>query len=141
MVDWDGYGKLPNKVWGFVDLSCLPEDNEINFGGLSPIPPGIYAIVESSQFATGKNNNLKSSLFRRILKDVHSIHGNRVTGLQFYLADVEAFDETVVVIPDIGGPPNGYFVVNTRDKWAEDFEKWLAKPYKTIPSSGGDEDD
>jgi hypothetical protein len=47
-----------------------------------------------------------------------------VTELKFYLADVEAFVEPVV-IPDIGGAANEYFVVKNRDAWKQDFEEWL----------------
>jgi hypothetical protein len=47
-----------------------------------------------------------------------------VTELKFYLADVEVV-EPVVVIPDIGGAANEYFVVKNRDAWKQDFEEWL----------------
>ena len=48
-----------------------------------------------------------------------------VTKLTFYLADVEAFVEPIAVVPDIGGPPNAYFVCKNRAKWREDFVEWL----------------
>jgi hypothetical protein len=47
-----------------------------------------------------------------------------VTELKFYLM-WEAFVEPVVVIPDIGGAANEYFVVKNRDAWKQDFEEWL----------------
>jgi len=34
VVDWGRDGKLPNKVWGFVDLRQLPGSMQVNYGGL-----------------------------------------------------------------------------------------------------------
>ena len=47
---------------------------------------------------------------------------------QFYLADVEAFEEPVAVVPDIGGRANDYFIVKNKTEWAEDFVDWLEEP-------------
>ena len=49
--------------------------------------------------------------------------------LKFYFADVEAFVRPVAVIPDIGGPPNAYFVLKERSKWKSDFAQWLREPH------------
>ena len=32
------------------------------------------------------------------------------------------------MIPDIGGPPNNYFVVRDRDNWRQAFSAWLQTP-------------
>ena len=48
-----------------------------------------------------------------------------VTKLQFYLADCEAFVEPIVIIPDIGGKPNAYFLDKNQTQWREDFMEWL----------------
>jgi hypothetical protein len=45
-----------------------------------------------------------------VTKEVGNIAGGSVTKLKFYLADVEAFSAPMVVIPDIGGDPNAYFM-------------------------------
>ena len=48
-IHWAGYGTRPAKIWGFVDLSVLPDDNDIRSADNNDgILPGIYAIVESA---------------------------------------------------------------------------------------------
>ena len=45
----------------------------------------------------------------------------------FFFADVEAFVEPIVVVPDIeADADNVYFEVAPRREWAEDFETWLS---------------
>jgi hypothetical protein len=131
MVDWSDDGELPCKIWGFVDLLDLPVDNNIGYGGYDCIPPGIYSIVESSQFAPLPENGEphRSELFVPIRKEVRQIRNNRVTKLKFYLADVEAFVAPLVVVPDIGGEPNAYFLCKSRELWRKDFEEWLDSPH------------
>jgi hypothetical protein len=48
--------------------------------------------------------------------------GNRA---QILFGRCGSFVEPVVVIPDIGGAANEYFVVKNRDAWKQDFEEWL----------------
>ena len=128
IVDWDEDGKLPNKVWGFVDLSFLPEDSGVDYGGLNSLEPGFYAIVESTEYVKPHKDE-KSELFVPIKKEVKGIQNGFVTGMKFYLADCEAIVDTAIVIPDIGGQPNGYFLLKNRTEWGEIFEKWLRKPH------------
>jgi hypothetical protein len=57
---------------------------------------------------------------------------NRVTKLKFYLADVDAFHEPVVVIPDMDSRlPNRYLMLQNVTKSKEEFTKWLVAPYET----------
>jgi len=49
MVDWGaGYGKIPNKIWGFMDLSKLRKNSRIKFGDIAQLQPAICAVVESA---------------------------------------------------------------------------------------------
>ena len=41
MVDWGPSGKSPCKIYGFVDLSALPENSRISYGGIQRIHPAI----------------------------------------------------------------------------------------------------
>ena len=52
-----------------------------------------------------------------------------VLDLVFYLADVEAFEEPTIVVPDIGGPHNQYLQVLSRRDWGDLFEYWLEQPH------------
>jgi hypothetical protein len=125
MVDWANDDVLPSKVWGFVDLRALPEDNDVQYGGYDGITPGLHAIVECADYVTTEIEVQRSEIFVPILKEVGEIRQGRVTKLKFYLAEVEAIVAPLAVIPDIGGPPNGYFVVRHRLQWQKDFVAWL----------------
>ena len=141
-VEWEGHGQLPNKIWGFVDLSAIRPNNNLECGGLFNITPGIYAIVESAEEKRPKNGEYKSQLFTFVTKEVGRMQDNRVQNTQFYLADVDAFVEQLIVVPDIGGAGNSYLLVSPRSQWANDFEKWLQKPYEKMePLLDSDEED
>jgi len=133
-VDWGDWGILPNKIWGFVDLTELPPNSGIQYGGLGNITPGVYAIVENANWTSvleGENDidgQDDSELVRRIQTDVVKI-GGKVHDLLFYLADVEAFYQPAIVVPDIGGPENGYLALKNRPEWREYFELWLDSPH------------
>ena len=130
MVDWGDDGVLPGKVWGFVDLRKLPEGNEVHCGGLYRIDPSIYAIVESAEPVKDRDEANRSELFVPIIKNIGPVRHGEYQELEFFLADVRAFAGEVVVIPDIGGPPNGYFMLRPRGKWREDFTRWLERRYE-----------
>jgi hypothetical protein len=127
-VNWGADGHLPNKLWGFVDLSDLPENSAINFADIDGLPPGVYGIVENAAYAQEENGGKKSEIMVPILKEIGGMANGCVTKLKFYLADVEAFLKPLAVVADIGGPPNAYFMIKSRSEWKEDFEEWLEEP-------------
>jgi hypothetical protein len=90
----------------------------------------VYAIVESAvQDRSAGGSGPKSEIFIGITKEVGGMQHNRVTKLKFYLADVDAFHEPVVVVPDMGSRlPNRYLMLRNVTKWGEDFTKWLDAP-------------
>jgi len=139
-VDWDDDGNLPNKIWGFVDLNMLPEMSGINYGGLASLEPGVYAIVESSAYSTQETEIQRSEIFVPIIKETGVVANGVVTGLKFYLADVEAFVAPLTVIADVGGRPNEYFVVKNRTQWKEDFVDWLESPDKDVHFTMSDDE-
>ena len=47
-----------------------------------------------------------------------------------YLADTDAITRPCYVVPDIGGPPNRYFVVKPQNEWPREFTYWLEEPYR-----------
>ena len=135
IVDWgkeDG-GELPCKIWGFVDLSDLPVDSNITYGGITSLTPGVYAIVESTTLVNeGKSVasgyidlDADSEMACYIETEVGHMTNGFVDELTFYLADVEAFVEPAVAVPDIGGKNNGYIWLDNREYWAGKFEDWL----------------
>lgn len=132
MVDWDEEGILPNKIWGFVDLSQLPAENDLNLGGLAHVEPGIYAVVESASKKPAKEG--VSSLFLPFLLQVGAMSGNMVSKRKFYLAPLWAFSEPAVVLPDIGGANNRYLLLKRRDAWRDEFKSWLDADHEWFPS-------
>ena len=130
MVDWGAHGVLPCKIWGFVDLRRLPQNNDVRHGGLRRVDPEIYAIVESADQQDESNETHRSEIFIPLLKNVAAWYEDTVTDLEFYLADVGAFDGPITVIPDVGGPNNGYFLVRQREEWSENFARWLERPHE-----------
>jgi len=130
-VDWGNYGIVPNKIWGFVDLTMLPQNSGLNYGGIHNLPPGIYGIVENATATYDEDDEDcdDSELVQRIQTEVHKVNG-KVHDLVFYLADVEAFHSPAIVVPDIGGPENGYLVLKNRPEWNELFQVWLDSPHE-----------
>jgi hypothetical protein len=80
-------------------------------------------------------------LFVPICKD----HGKLVNGsavhYKYYLADVEGFKNMTVVIPNLGGQTNDYFVLKAWENWKEVFAKWLLDGDKGDISDEEDDDD
>ena len=140
MMHWEGYDQMPNKLWGFLDLSALPNTNTIEYGGLTSIEPGIYAIVESAVLDADRIEELESELFVPITTEVGEVRDNSVRSLHYYLASVQGFAGPAIVVPDIGGSPNGYLMLKRRETWRDDFEKWLASKYEEFPDFDDDPD-
>ena len=134
VVDWGRHGQLPNKIWGFVDLRGLPADlprnQQLNFGGIANLSPSIYAIVESTELSPSLYGDVNCDIFVRLHTEVGAKTDGFVSKLKFYLADVEAFVDPCIVIPNLGGETNSYFWVQNRRKWAESFANWLRAPHQ-----------
>ena len=130
MIDWGPEeGHLPCHIMGFVDLRDLPDDINVSYGNLVPVTPATCAIVQYAEY-DDTDEDVNSELFRPLRKFVSGYTGDRVTDLDLYLADVEAFADPVAVIMNMGGLPNAYFEVKSRKYWKSDFEKWLALPFR-----------
>ena len=141
LVDWDDDGILPNKIWGFIDLRQLPENTNIEYGGLVDLAPAYYAIVKSATYSTNERQVEMLEIFVPIQKEVGRMRHGYVSKLKFYLADVEAFVDPIVVIPDIGGRATDYFLLKNRTQWQELFVEWLESPPEEDIMSNDEEDD
>jgi len=131
IVDWHRDGKLPNRIYGFVDLRALPahltRSNHVNCGGLNNIKPGIYAIVEATVMLS--EGIAGSELFDVLTAEVSEFDDGAVSKLMFHLADVEAFEEPCVVVPNVGGANNSCSWVEPKARWSELFVQWLCAPH------------
>ena len=142
IVDWGRrHGKTPCHIHCFVDLENGDFDRKrLEHGGVA-LRKGVYAVVEASQYENNEAEIKRSDLFVPLLKDVDGMDGNDVKGRLFFLADTQAFEKPCCVIPDIGGPPNRYFLVKPRTEWAGLFTKWLDDPHNIDNISDEEEDE
>jgi hypothetical protein len=145
IVDWGRDGKLPNKLWGFVDFrglpANLPRHSQINFGGIANIQPSICAIVEAAELSPEVEGDVPCALFTRLHTEVGGMRDGYVSKMKFYLADAEAFTNPCIVVPNLGGQSNSYFWVQNRDSWAEGFTLWLREPHHWDIMHGLNSDD
>lgn len=126
-IDWGrGYGQMPCKIWGFVDLRGLPTGrNGISYAGTANIGPGMYAIVECASVVDENDGGYQSAIICEIETEVGDLAQGFVTQMKYYLADVEAFVEPIVVFPNIGGKNNSYLWLEKRESWHGMFKEWL----------------
>ena len=132
VVDWGEHGDSPCHISCFVVLQGLPERGAevINHGGIQ-VKDGVYAVVESTELETDETELKRSDLFVPWLKLVGGLdEDGNVASRQFYLANTEAFLWPCACIPDIGGPPNRYFMVKSRTEWPKEFIKFLESPHE-----------
>ncbi len=101
--------------------------------------PGLYAIVESAYMSNDEVELNRSEILVPYTKEVGRLENGYVMEQKFYLADVEAFDDPAVVIPDIGGEPTAYFLLKNRTQWCEQFVEWLEDPQEDDYSSSDEE--
>ena len=142
IIDWGDEGNLPCMCWGFVDLTSLPENAQVNYGDCD-IEAGVYAIVECSRVITELGHAETSEIFQPISKIVGGLTNSLVSHLKFYMVDIEAFVKPVAVLPDLDGDSNAYFALKDRTDWRDDFVNWLEEPsdFDIIESSDSEESD
>ena len=118
---------LPGHVHCFVDLEDYQTGQRQEFGGIW-LEASTYAVVETSQYEEIDEEKRNPELFLPLRLDIVALNGGEVER-QFWLANVEAFQDVACVVPDIGGPPNRCFFLQPRNDWAEIFVKWLKAPH------------
>ncbi|MGL5917738.1 MAG: hypothetical protein ACRCYM_00635, partial [Cetobacterium sp.] len=80
MVRWTT-GELPSKIWGFLDLSSLPEHTEFQLTvGDYTVEKGIFAIIESADVMEVDADSITSDLFTEIKLETKELddHGELV---------------------------------------------------------------
>ena len=153
LVDWGGEdSKFPAEIWGFVILQGLPKESRrsasdkllLHHGDID-LEDGHYAVIESAFFTEtqaitfDRHGNqepqsnireMKSTLFEPIEKELASsqMTSDRGRRRKFYLADVEAFIDPLMVIPNVGNRKGlQYLQIKPRSQWVRVFEEWLDK--------------
>jgi hypothetical protein len=62
VVDWEDYGNIPNKIWGYIDLRALPENTGINYGGLDGLQPAVL-LSSKVRLHYGRIGDVSSEMF------------------------------------------------------------------------------
>ena len=130
IVEWEGHGRLPCQISCFVVLDTVPASRDgIHYGGVR-LKNAVYAVVESANLVDEDEALARSDLMVPIEKEIMGLDANGdVAGRRYYLAETEAFVEPCAVIPDIGGPPNRFYLVKPRSRWNKEFISWLERPH------------
>ena len=126
LFDWGDNGKLPQKLYGFVDLSALPKNINVEYADIH-LEAGVFAVVENATFDDNADQTEMSEIFVPITKEVGDLTDDGANVMHFYLADVEAILEPMAVIPDLGGNSNAYLQVKPREQWKNDFMNFLER--------------
>ena len=119
-------------MWCFVELPGMPNGRSaLQFGGAA-LEDGVHAVVEWAQCDDVNVTKKMTDLFTPLTLEVdgYDSDDNEVTQRAFFLANVEAFVKTCIVIPDVGGPANAHFEVKPRYLWANEFIGWLRRPHE-----------
>jgi len=119
----------------------LPRNQQLNFGGVANLSSSIYAIVESTELSPSLHRDINCDIFVRLHTEVGAETGGCVCKLKFYLADVEAFVDPCIIIPNLGGETNSYFWVQNRRKGGKSFANWLRAPHHMDHMDGLNDND
>jgi hypothetical protein len=134
MINWEG-GALPGKIWGFIDLSTMPNGTMVVLRNGAQVQQGTFAIIESTDYVEVDEEPgpdvITSDLFTEIMLETNTLsEAGEVTVRKYYLVDVEAFKDPIVVIPNIGAQPKcKYLLMTPRSQWSEQFIGWLRNPH------------
>ena len=108
---------------------------------------GVFGVVEWAKLVDKDEPTQvrHSELVVPIEKEVVLNSDGSVLQKRLCLADTRAFSAPACVVPDIGGPPNRYFYLEARNKWAGFFTEWLDNQeddnsLSTVPSDASEEE-
>jgi hypothetical protein len=99
------------------------------------VQQGTFAIIESTDYVEVDEEPgpdvITSDLFTEIMLETNTLsEAGEVTVRKYYLVDVEAFKDPIVVIPNIGAQPKcKYLLMTPRSQWSEQFIGWLRNPH------------
>ena len=135
MVKWTS-GDYPSKIWGFLDLSLLPEAVSVKLHDDTVVRKGVWAVIESANDVNppavkkGQEPPRPSEMFKHIRLEAASYDAQGLPAeRKFYLVDVETFKQPLVVIPNMGTKCD-YLMMTPKDQWAEDFKRWIHAVHK-----------
>jgi hypothetical protein len=130
MIKWD-VGEYPAQIWGFLDLTELPEGAAIELHDGTEVSNGVWAIIESANPIEEEDGRVRrSEIFTHIIVESESLddHG-QVRERKLYVVDVDTFKAPLVVVPNVG-TLHQYLMMTPRVQWAEDFKEWIEASHR-----------
>ena len=121
---------MPCHLMGFLDFTCLPNNESFSYKGSVVSSPGYYAIVEYALHIADDEGVRNTEIFTYVEKQFGLDEELRRPYNLHYLVDCDSIVSPLAVIPDFGGKPNGYFTVKERQCWGSDFATWLSEPHE-----------
>ena len=142
MVQWGRrHGNLPAKIWGFIELTKLEEAITKRFPwGDMVLTNGTYAIIESTHYSKEIHRNGDSLFVELKLDTAEEGPDGEVRKRLYYLVDVQAFKDPLVVIPNVG-TKNRYLLMTPRSKWPDLFISWLKEKHQKIHEDDEEDED
>jgi len=126
-VKYNKAGEFCCHLWCFVTIPDLGR-KRIDFGG-TWLGKGTFAVMESAELTDEMEHVRKADLLQPILKEVVMDLNGKVVRKKLYLANTDAFTAPACVVPDIGGPPSRYYVIEPRTTWHEHFINFIENPH------------
>ena len=135
-VDYGADGEYPCHIWAFVVIPPIEGNRSLKYGGIS-LEEGVFACVECGNVMKKEREGLTTLETMHPVEKIVGLDDEgqvlldedfQVSDRKFFLADTEAFVEPCCVIPDVGGPRNRYYLIESRENWPEIFRKWLHAP-------------
>ena len=122
--DWGREKEILCHMWCFVKIPSMV-GRKVYYGGVR-LEEGVFAVVECSKEVPFEDGQPKTDVLFPLNKEVIWLDEEQVQHKKvFYLADTDAIVDPACVVPNIGGPSNQYFCVNSRTGWAGHFLRWL----------------
>jgi hypothetical protein len=131
MIDWGQHGDFPAHIWCFLDLTWMEMDAEYVLPNGDKVGKGVYAIVESA-YKIEDEDAPHSEIWTSIQLEVEelSANGEEVLERKFFVVDVEAFKDPLVVVSDFDAVPRcRYLMMTPRKQWATDFIAWIQRDH------------
>ncbi|MCA1807754.1 MAG: hypothetical protein LC687_07900, partial [Actinobacteria bacterium] len=127
MIHWQE-GDHPAQIWGFLDLQDIPRGRVVKVDERTTVRRGVFAIVESANYV--EEDAPLSNIFTPLVLDTAELSEEGLVSVRkFWLVDVEAFKDPIVVIPNVG-TKDQYLLMKSREEWANDFVQWIEMPHK-----------
>ena len=128
-IQWE-QGIYPSQIWGFLDLTDMPEGEVVHLSNDAVLERGVMAVVEVASVV--QEEDPLSDIWTPINLEAKKIsNAGEVEQRRYFLAPVEQFRDPICVIPNIGCKPgNQFLMMKHRDGWAQDFISWVRMPHE-----------